>query len=1146
MTVVSITGFSQAKKGDYYFKRLEYIHAIPYYIKALKHEKDSSVLINLARSYYALKSYTKARQFYELAIQKFPENKELLDEYTAVLKANNELSRAKEVVLVYANRLDSAELEEKLISIEKVLSWKYKQPRFVIKNLEALNTPYTEFSLVPYGKSLAFVTNRFKDITDENMAGVTEEPYFKVSIVEVNPDDSSFSKPKPLKNVNGPYHTGPIFFSQDGKTAYFSRVDFIPGKGKDFVFKPQLYYVTINEKGKWSKPIPFEHNNPKYSFLHPTLSPDGTLLAFASDMKEGHKFDIYISQKQSDGKWSKPQNIGNEVNTAENELFPYLYSKDTLYFSSDGHLGFGGLDIFRAVNKDGKWGNVENLQEPINSAHDDFGIVFTDKNHGYFSSNREGGKGEDDIYSFTKVEPPKNITEIRGVFMYSELAPAKNKKLELVDEEGNVVQFTFTDNEGNFVFEGLPIHKDYGIRIDEEDPQLTVASVIYVKDKNDRIVDEIHPISRGYFAYTTLSPEEVEQLSLLAEENPEMFPINLIGQVYQKLPGDYSDSIEVMVINEDGEVVLKAFLDSSGVFNFKNLPYGSYTLHFSEDVSDKNLILLDEEGKFKNVPIKIDGKNYYIIPEKSEKEKPYAFNGKIFKKLPGDYHQRMKINVVDEDGNIIYTTFTDEYGNFAFEKLPFDANFKIEVQDAPEDLELLVVSDIGEEQLLDKEKRGVYRLSNEEYQSLIGSIYQKLPGDYSGKMEVYLIDDEGNIVMKTLTDEAGNFVFKKLPPDGKYKIKLAKEEDVNLVLIDHLGQEHLVEKNGDTYDLQAQKIKMQDLVGNIYKTLPGDYNQPLEVYLVDEEGNIVLKTITDEKGNFVFENLPMDKNFSIKVQGEEDVSVLLTDEVGEMIAAGKLSGGEFEIQSQESEKEKSGFIAGEIFKKLPGDYSQKMEVYLVDEEGNIIMKTYTDENGKFKFENLPVDKTFRIQLANASEDFNLVFLDENNRLLEKGMQDESGNFVFHTLPSETEYLTIKQEDETTLKIRDDFHFQVHNIFYDFRTYNLNDEAKKELDKVVTLLKNNPHVGVIIKAHTDNVGDEQYNLYLSELRAKSARDYLVSKGIDKSRIRYKGYGETQPIAPNTKADGSDNPEGRAKNRRAEIVIKSLEKLKEEKL
>ena len=353
-------------------------------------------------------------------------------------------------------------------SCSDIIKWDAEEKAFEVSTVENINSKSADFCPLIYDKGIVFVSERGIDLVNENHFEMTDKPYLSIFYAQ---SDKNYKKAKKFSyKLNSLYHDGPVSISEDQKTIYFTRVN-KKEQGKNFVNRLRIYSANLQGK-KWKDITPFEYNSRDYSVAHPWISEDGKKLFFASDMPGGFGgMDIYVATKNGET-WSKPINLGKGVNTSENEVFPY-FRKGKLYFSSTGHSGYGGLDIFMTKEAD-KWGSVENLKSPLNSSKDDFGIFFKDDENGYFSSDRDGGIGSDDIYAFTwKTLKPQ--TEISGLLEYDKL-PSAGTNINLVDENDNILRTVVTDEDGKFKFDKLDLDNNYLLAIDAEDDNFLDAA----------------------------------------------------------------------------------------------------------------------------------------------------------------------------------------------------------------------------------------------------------------------------------------------------------------------------------------------------------------------------------------------------------------------------------------------------------------------------------------------------------------------------------------------------------------------------------------------------------------------------------------------------------------------------------------------
>lgn len=371
--------------------------------------------------------------------------------------------------------------------------------------------------------------------------------------------------------ANTKYHESNAIFTKDKKKVYFTRNNYYQSKknvehtSMGRIMRIALYIADVDADGNFYNIVPFPYNSNKYSTGHPALSQDEKTLYFTSDMKGTvGKTDIFKVEIKANGTFTVPENLGGNVNTKGREMFPFVAEDGTLYFSSDGRDGFGKLDIYKTVSSDLDIAAVQNLGEPFNSSRDDFAFIIKPGNHeGYFSSNRVGGKGDDDLYYFyddyTFINRQKVKKNLNQLVVEEEIKPIlinisirviddrtkkniEGAKVKLIDENtGKVIEETNVDESGQVSFEAendkdykvsvsKPLYKeeDIIITVPKDNPKDSFTDVgltpeTRVNETNEVIVD-LNPI---YFDFdsseiTELAAEELDKVVDMMEKYPTM------------------------------------------------------------------------------------------------------------------------------------------------------------------------------------------------------------------------------------------------------------------------------------------------------------------------------------------------------------------------------------------------------------------------------------------------------------------------------------------------------------------------------------------------------------------------------------------------------------------------------------------------
>lgn len=400
---------AQLKDAHQQYDQLSYQSAIRKYKRILKRKPDNGdALFNLANSYRLNGEPSKARFWFSKAVQHDGRPEATLY-YAQVLLTMGEYGRAQEQFTRYAGLAGNsrdAQISKKIAAqCEEIEQNGIEKGQYAVTAV-SFNSEELDFSPCYFGeKKIVFASNRKGSRGKVGERDPWTEDEF-VDIFSVDFDGKNgFGDPAPLfGKVNSRYHEGPMTFTRDGSRMFYTRSDFHKRRGFDELKNTRLkIYEAEWIEGKWRTKGEMPFNDSKYSTAHPALSADGKVLIFASDRPGGFGgMDLYVSEARGRG-WSEPENLGQTINTSGNEVFPFLSKEGDLYFSSDLHVGFGGLDIFRSSVTGTFWDVPENMGAPINGPRDDFGIVLEEGGErGFFSSNR--ARRDDDIYMFELIE----------------------------------------------------------------------------------------------------------------------------------------------------------------------------------------------------------------------------------------------------------------------------------------------------------------------------------------------------------------------------------------------------------------------------------------------------------------------------------------------------------------------------------------------------------------------------------------------------------------------------------------------------------------------------------------------------------------------------------------------------------------------
>lgn len=402
------------REGDRAYDALAYEKAVTAYERAADDGAQQGLFAErLASSYYHLRDMGNAAKWYAVVVQQPSARPIDLYNYAQALRANGDNAGADRWLAAYGAQVagdsrigrqkDAVDYVPRLVRPEVMTCTVQDLP---------LNTAGADMCMAYHGAEVVFASDRAPDVAENRRHAWNGRPFLDLYSATVGAD-GVLGVPQPMSALNTRFHESNASFTPEGNTVYFTRNNFSgghTGRNAQGVVNLTIYSRTFRN-GKWSDERPFALNSDRWSVGHPSVSPDGQRIYFTSDMPGGKGgTDIWYCDRAGDG-WGAPVNMGAEVNTEGNEMFPFADGAGQLYFASDGQAGLGGLDILVSrLNADGSVGMPVNPGIPLNSDHDDFGLVLDhDGMHGYFTSDRPGGQGGDDIYA---VQWPGLVREL--------------------------------------------------------------------------------------------------------------------------------------------------------------------------------------------------------------------------------------------------------------------------------------------------------------------------------------------------------------------------------------------------------------------------------------------------------------------------------------------------------------------------------------------------------------------------------------------------------------------------------------------------------------------------------------------------------------------------------------------------------------
>lgn len=433
--------------------------------------------------------------------------------YAQVLQSSGDINNSKHYYALFSKQINQSDNWSHLSTIFSInISDKdrFIKNQVELRNEKHINTNKLEFSPSMYKDGILFVSTK----KPEKYPSIGKDPWIDENFMALyfakRPQDEALvENAEPFSyDLTTKFHEGPVSFNRSGDQVYFTRNDYLSGKrtnSSEGIMRLEIYTSSRIDDG-WSKPEPLPFNNKETEEAHPALSPDGMTLYFASDRDGGYGgMDIYKSEYTSSG-WGDPVNLGPAINTAGNEVFPFIHESGRLFYASNGKDGLGGLDIFQSEMESEEWKEATNIGTPFNSIKDDFGFVLNEKGtYGYLTSARKGGYGRDDIYSFILEEDVFKSNSIR-ICTFEEPSGDKVPNAELIikeqasgcNEPDNACYPSILTDIYGYAEASFNPDKYYNITIKKEgyqDEVLTLLGSEILNFKNDEYCFPLHAIN---------------------------------------------------------------------------------------------------------------------------------------------------------------------------------------------------------------------------------------------------------------------------------------------------------------------------------------------------------------------------------------------------------------------------------------------------------------------------------------------------------------------------------------------------------------------------------------------------------------------------------------------------------------------------
>ena len=578
---------AKVASADKQYDRYAFVDAIATYERvAQKGYKDEKMFQNLGNAYYFNAELEKAQKWYgELFEMNKDQEAEYCYRYSQCLKVVGDYGQANKMLAEFNKKSGNDKRAQLYASHKNYLEEiKANSGRFNIADA-GINSEFSDYGSSFSGNKLVFASARDTGGVSKKVFKWTNQSFTNLYSSEVTQNGNLGQPERFSKRINSKFHESTAVFTQDGKTMYFTRNNYLDGKkGKDgkLITLLKLYKATVNKAGNWENVVALPFNSDNYSVAHPALSLDEKTLYFASDMPgtlgQSDLFKVTINQ---DGIYSQPENLGATINTEGRETFPFISDENELYFASDARPGLGGLDVYVAqIEKDNSINDIQNVGAPINGSDDDFAFFIDSKGrNGFFTSNRKGGKGYDDIYKFTETR--KLACEQRVIGTITNIETARilpDTKLSLFDEKFQLLKEGISDRDGNYSFE-VHCGKTYFVRAEKQEYQTKEETINIGKisgniELNLALEQRIKPIGIGTDLAKTLGIPmiyfDLDKSLIRKDAAFELTKVLAVMQEYRKIKIDIRSHTDCRQTAQYNEVLSDRRAKSTMAWLIKN------------------------------------------------------------------------------------------------------------------------------------------------------------------------------------------------------------------------------------------------------------------------------------------------------------------------------------------------------------------------------------------------------------------------------------------------------------------------------------------------------------------------------------------------------------------------------------------------